>query len=159
MMSAPGNQQYNHLCTQIDDSTTTLAFASTIDFSSENAVAPTSIEESSEPPCTKHEEIKQHPLLINFDDELDAADYQPTFNGNLQEYMHWHYRLNHASFTTMYNMARLKLLPQQISSFIKTMHKTNRKPPLCNDCTSADACRKQWKQKPADNNTTRKPIL
>jgi hypothetical protein len=111
MMSAPGNQQYNHLCTQIDDSTTTLAFASTIDFSSENAVAPTSIEESSEPPCTKHEEIKQHPLLINFDDELDAADYQPTFNGNLQEYMHWHYHLNHASFTTMYNMARLKTKP------------------------------------------------
>jgi len=157
MMSAPGNQQYNHLCTQIDDSTTTLAFASTIDFSSENAVAPTSIEESSQPPSTKHEEIKQHPLLINFDDELDAADYHPTFNDNIQENMHWHHRLNHATFTTMYNMARLKLLPQQISYFIKTMHKTNRKPPLCNDCTSAKACRKQWRQKPAHNNTTRKP--
>ena len=157
MMSAAGNQQYNQLCNQYDDSSP-LAFACTIDFSSQDATAPT-IEETNQQNTTMTKETnKQHPLLIEFNDDLDAMDHHPTFNDNIQEYMHWHYRLNHASFNTMYNMARLKLLPQQVSSFIKTMHKTRQKPPLCNDCTCAKACRKQWRQKPTHNSNPPKEL-
>ncbi len=50
----------------------------------------------------------KHPLLVEFDDELDAIDKHPTVADKIQEYMHWHYRLNHASFNTMLNMAKQK---------------------------------------------------
>jgi hypothetical protein len=32
----------------------------------------------------------------------------PTFDDSIQEYMHWHYRLNHASFLTMLHRAKQK---------------------------------------------------
>jgi hypothetical protein len=81
----------------------------------------------------------KHPFLVEFDDELDAIDTQPTFADKIQEYMHWHDRLNHASFNTMLNLAKLKQLPKEISSIIKNMDKHHKTPPLCSDCTCAKA--------------------
>jgi hypothetical protein len=104
MMSAAGNKQYNQLCNQYDDSSP-LAFACTIDFSSQAATAPTMEETNQQDTTMTKETNKQHPLLIEVNDDIDAMDHHPTFNDNIQEYMHWHYRLNHASFNTMYNMA------------------------------------------------------
>jgi hypothetical protein len=81
-----------------------------------------------------------HPLLVTFEDELDKLGNHPTFDDNIQGYMHWHYRLNHASFPTVLHMAKLKHLPQGISSIL--MKKHCHKPPLC-----SKMCRKQWRQK------------
>jgi hypothetical protein len=152
MVSTTGNHKHITLCNQHNASSPALGFTSTIDFNSEATIAPAP-ENKSLLPDDHTKESKYHPILINFDDELDATDCHPAFNDNIQEYMHWHYPLNHASFTTMYNLARLKLLAQLIASFIKTMHKTNHKPPLCSNCISAKACRKQGRQKPTHNTT------
>jgi transposase InsO family protein len=148
-----------------------LAFSSTIDFddtqaaiiseSEDEGVHPSDSTIASSPKQTQDElsnsvqtkNKPQHPLLVEFDDELDAIDYHPTFADNIQEYMHWHYRLNHASFNTMLNMAKLKQLPKEISSIIKKMDKHHQKPPLCSDCTCAKACRKQWRTKPKKETT------
>ncbi len=92
-------------------------------------------------------EQNTHPLLITFEDELDKLGKHPTFDDNIQEYMHWHYRLNHASFSTMLNMAKQRHLPQGISSILRRMERHRHKPPLCSDCIASKMCRKQWRQK------------
>jgi hypothetical protein len=132
-----------------DAAASPLAFSSTIDFDDTQAAIISESEDEgdhpskttitsdlkqtrdapSEPDQTSHNpkstDSKQtndehtHPLLVEFDDELDAIDTHPIFADIIQEYMHWHYRLNHASFNTMLNMAQLNQLPKEISSIIK----------------------------------------
>ena len=152
MRSACGNNFHQSLCNQFEADSPTLAFSSTIDFNTDAATAPdTNITESMQQnirSANHCEESTQHPLLITFKDELDKLEKHPTFNDNNQEYMHWHYRLNHASFQTMLNMAKSKLLPQEITSILKRMERHKQKPPLCSDCICSKMCRKQWKQKP-----------
>jgi hypothetical protein len=61
--------------------------------------------------------------------------------------MHWHNRLNHASFSIMLHMAKQKHLPKGISSILRRMERHCHKPPLCSDCIASKMCRKQWRQK------------
>ena len=56
-----------------------------------------------------------------------------------QEYMRWHYKLNHASQKVMTRMANKGMLPTYITRILKTMDKQCRKGPICNDCYSASA--------------------
>jgi hypothetical protein len=93
------------------------------------------------------EEERTHPLLVPFVDELDKLGNHPTFDDNIQEYMHWHYRLTHASFPTMLHMAKQKHLPRGISTILRRMERQHHKPPLCSDCIASKMCRKQWRQK------------
>jgi transposase InsO family protein len=181
MSSQAGINKYLHLCDTHDAATSALAFSSTIDFDDTQAAITSESEDEGDHPSkstitsvqtqdapsesdqTSHKpkspdsqqtnDKPPHPLLVEFDDELDAIDSHPTFADNIQEYMHWHYRLNHASFNTMLNMAKLKQLPKEISSIIKKMDKHHQRPPLCSDCTCAKACRKQWRTKPKKDNT------
>ncbi len=52
-------------------------------------------------------------MQIGFDEtQNDIVDEHPTFLDDVQEYMHWHYRLNHASYIVMIKLANKKLLPQ-----------------------------------------------
>jgi hypothetical protein len=90
-----------------------------------------------------------HPLSVHFCDQLNQILSHPLFNYHVQEYMHWRYCLNHASFPVMYHMAKSKLLPQHSMSILQKMHKSKQKPPLWNDCVCvcAKMCRKQWRQK------------
>ena len=37
--------------------------------------------------------------------------------------MHWHYRLNHPTHTVMTRMAKLRMLPKEITRILKTMDK------------------------------------
>jgi hypothetical protein len=46
-----------------------------------------------------------------------------TYAHDTQEYMHWHYRLNHPTHTVMARMAKLKMLPKEITRILKTMDK------------------------------------
>jgi hypothetical protein len=96
---------------------------------------------------THHRNKNTHPLLVTFEDELDKLGKHPTFDDSIQEYMNWHYRLNHASVSTMLNMAKQKHLPQGISSILRRMESYCHKPPLCSDCIASKMCRKQWRQK------------
>jgi hypothetical protein len=77
----------------------------------------------------------------------DIVDEHPTFLDDVQEYMHWHYRLNHASHVVMIKLANKKMLPQRITQILKKMDKQRAKPPMCNDCYCADASRTPWRGK------------
>ncbi len=126
-----------------------LAFNSTIDFDTAAAtVSSTILLDDCSTHITKSTPIPTHPLSVHFCDQLDQTLSHPTFNNHIQEYMHWHYRLNHALFPVMYHMATSKLLPQYITSVLQKMHKFKQKPPWCNDCVCAKMCCRQWRQKP-----------
>jgi hypothetical protein len=56
------------------------------------------------------------------EDESEEEDLH-TYAQDSQEYMHWHYRLNHPSHTVMTRMAKLRMLPRGITRILKTMNK------------------------------------
>ncbi len=117
MTSAVGN--YNHLsyCSILESEAPAIAFKSTIDFNTQAAVVSESDNEDQHmqqdtASVTQAESAnnisskgdRTHPLLVTFEDEPDKLGNHPTFDDSIQEYMHWHYRLNHASFPTMLHM-------------------------------------------------------
>ncbi len=64
-----------------------------------------------------------HPPSVHISDQLNQKLSHSTFNDPVEEYMHWHYHLNHASFPVMYHMAKTKLLSQYITSVLQRLHK------------------------------------
>jgi response regulator RpfG family c-di-GMP phosphodiesterase len=78
---------------------------------------------------------------------LEEEEDLHTYAQDTQEYMHWHYKLNHPSHTVMTRMAKLKMLSKEITRILKTMDKQRVKPPMCNDCCGARATRKPWRGK------------
>jgi hypothetical protein len=86
-------------------------------------------------PCTQREEQRH-------------TRHNPTTLDEQQEYMRWHYNLNHASQKVMTRMANKGMLPSYITRILKIMDKQCRKGPICNDCYSASAARTPWRTKP-----------
>jgi len=82
-----------------------------------------------------------------YDEEETAEEDLPTYAQDSQEYMHWHYKLNHPSHTVMTKMAKQRMLPRRITRILTTMSKQRTKPPMCNDCCGAKATRKPWRGK------------
>jgi hypothetical protein len=127
--SAPGIKQYLTLCQAIDQEFTTLAYPATIcmdcqiaevtdDEASVEApkisqdkpektmdgvrpVMPTEIEQMRE----EIFKVKESETILQDDDTTVEEDF-PTYAQDSQEYMHWHYRLNHPSHTVMKKMAK-----------------------------------------------------
>ena len=98
------------------------------------------------------ERERSTPLQIGFEEtQHDIVDEHPTFLDDVQEYMHWHYRLNHPTHTVMTRMTKLKMLPKEITRILKKMDKQRVKPPMCNDCCGARATRKPWRGKGKGN--------
>ena len=60
---------------------------------------------------------------ISYDEEETEEEDFPTYAQDSQEYMHWHYKLNHPSHTVMTRMAKLRMLPRGITRILKTMNK------------------------------------
>jgi hypothetical protein len=60
---------------------------------------------------------------ITYEEEETEEEDLHTYAQDSQEYMHWHYRLNHPSHTVMTRMAKLKMLPREITRILKTMNK------------------------------------
>jgi hypothetical protein len=168
--SAPGIKQYLTSCQEIDEEFTTLAYTATIcmdcqvaevtdDEASVEApkisqdksektmdgvrlVTPTEIEQM-------REEIfkdKESETILQDHDTTVEEDF-PTYVQDSQEYMHWHYRLNHPSHTVMTKMAKQGMLPRGITKILTTMSSQHTKPPMCNDCCGAKATRKPWRGK------------
>ena len=77
------------------------------------------------------------------------ARHNPTVMDEQQEYMRWHYKLNHASQKVMTKLASKGMLPAYITRILNTMDKQGRKGPICNDCYSASAARTPWRTKPS----------
>ncbi len=100
------------------------------------------------------DEGRTNPLQISFNDtQHDVMDEHPTFLDDVQEYMHWHYRLNNASHIVMIKLANNKMLPQKITQIQKKMEKQRAKPHMCNDCYCAKASRTPWRGKPSKDDT------
>jgi hypothetical protein len=100
-------------------------------------VTPTEVEEMREEIFKDNE---SEPITYEEDDPEEEDLH--TYAQDSQEYMHWHYKLNHPSHTVMTRMAKLRMLPRGITRILKTMNKQRTKPPMCNDCCGAKATRK-----------------
>ena len=93
--------------------------------------------------------IRNHPIITAFDQEQhDIANDHPTYMDEHQEYMKWHYKLNHTSQKVMTKLAHKGMLPRTITKILRSMDKQGRKGPMCNDCYSASATRTPWRTKP-----------
>jgi hypothetical protein len=168
--SSTGITQYLTACQTIDAECTTLAYPATICMDCQTAevtddevsiaapkisqkfsnkemervrpVTPTEVEQM-------REEIfkgKEPEPITYKEDEPEEEDLH-TYAQDSQEYMHWHNRLNHPSHTVMTRMAKLRMLPREITRILRTMNKQRVKPPMCNDCCGAKATRKPWRGK------------
>jgi hypothetical protein len=67
--------------------------------------------------------------ILHDEDETEEEDF-PTYAQDSQEYMHWHYRLNHPTHTVMTKMAKQWMLPRGITKILTTMSKQYTKPPM-----------------------------
>jgi len=168
--SATGITKYLTGCQTIDAECTTIAYPATICMDCQAAEvtddeasveAPKISQQTSEKemerirPVTPteveqiREEIfkdKESEPITYEENESEEEDLQ-TYAQDSQEYMHWHYRLNHPSHTVMTRMAKQRMLPRGITRILTTMSKQRTKPPMCNDCCGAKATRKPWRGK------------
>jgi hypothetical protein len=169
--SAPGIKQYLTTCQAIDQEYNTLAYPATICMDCQTAYI-TDEESSVGTPEKTHQEPKEgtrpvtpdvdqmreeifkdqeQETILNDEDETVEEDY-PTYSQDAQEYMHWHYRLNHPTHTVMIKMAKQNMLPRRITKILVDMGKQHSKPSMCNDCCGAKATRRPWRGKSAKYN-------
>ena len=166
IISTPtGINGYLHKCEEYDKAHQVTAFPATIEHEDDLHVVTDDEEETidqdiqhPEPEPIQHEgaieEERTSPLLISFNDtQHDVVDEHPTFLDDVQEYMHWHYRLNHASHVVMIKLANNKMLPQRITQILKKMDKQRAKLPMCNDCYCAKASRTPWRGTPSKDDS------
>jgi hypothetical protein len=166
---ASGITQYLTSCQAIDEEFTTLAYPATICMGCQIAEV-TDDETSMEAPKvsqdktekamdgvrpvtpTEVEQMREEIIKdkesesILHDDDKTVEDF-PTYAQDSQEYMHWHYRLNHPTHTVMTKMEKQGMLPRGITKILTTMGKQHTKQPMCNDCCGAKATRKPWRGK------------
>ncbi len=72
---------------------------------------------------------KEAEAILCDDKTVEEEDF-PTYSQDSQEYMHWHYRLNHPTHTVMVKMAKQNMLPRRITKILVDMGKQHSKPPI-----------------------------
>ncbi len=75
--------------------------------------------------------INQVPILN--DDDINVNEEYPTYAQDSQEYMHWHYRLNHPTHTVITKIGEQGMLPRRITKILATKDIQQTKAPMCND--------------------------
>jgi hypothetical protein len=145
--SSTGIAQYITACQAIDTEYTTIAYPATIsmdyqatgmsDDEVNNTTPKTTLKslnkekesiKSVKP--TEEEQMREQifrnkesePITYEEEEDFEKEDLH-TYAQDTQEYMHWHYRLNHPTHTVMTRMAKLKMLPKEITRILKTMVK------------------------------------
>ena len=158
MSTPPGMQSYLHICQKA--TCPLLSFPTTI-----HQQLPTVTDSEEEQPSDKDDAPSPMRHLVGQPtestetlspqgepgtqrEEQRHTRYNPTTLDEQQEYMRWHYKLNHASQKVMTRMANKGMLPSYITRILKTMDKQCRKGPICNDCYSASAARTPGRTKP-----------
>jgi len=63
---------------------------------------------------------ESEPISYVEDETVEEEDF-PTYSQDSQEYMHWHYRLNHPTHTVMIKMAKQNMLPRRITKILTDM--------------------------------------
>jgi heterodisulfide reductase subunit B len=94
---------------------------------------------------------KDQETILQDKDTIVEEDF-PTYLLDSQEYMHWHYRLNHPTHIVMKKMAKQNMLPRRITKIPASMDKQHIKPPMYNDCCGVKATRRLWRSKSAKYN-------
>jgi len=132
--SAPGIKKYLKTCQAIDQEYTTLAYLATICMDCQKAyitddessrgtpekthtepkegIRPVTLGEGIRPVTLDVEQMREEifkdqeqETILQDKDETVEEDY-PTYSQDSQEYMHWHYRLNHPTHIVMTKMAK-----------------------------------------------------
>jgi trehalose-6-phosphatase len=93
------------------------------------------------------EQMREGLKEVTFQDDEQVDEESPVYADDKQEYMHWHFRLNHPTHKVMCKMANQCILPRQITRILKAMEGKHTKPPMCNDCYGAKATRRPWRGK------------
>jgi hypothetical protein len=94
---------------------------------------------------------KDQETILQDEDTIVEEDL-PTYSQDSQEYMHWHYKLNHPTHIVMTKMAKQNMLPRRITKILINMEKQYIKPPMCNDCCGDKTTRRPWRSKSAKYN-------
>ena len=117
--SASGIKRYLTACQAIDQENTTLAYPATICMDCQAAEI-TDDESSVQMPekldvDQMREEIfkVKEPETMILDEDTTVEEDSPTYSQDSQEYMHWHYRLNHPTHTVMIKMAKAEDATQE----------------------------------------------
>jgi hypothetical protein len=169
--SATGIKQYRTTCQAMDQEYTTLAYPATICMDCQAAEV-TDDEASVGTPETMHKEPskrtrpvspdkeqmreesfkdREQETILQDEDTIVEEDF-PTYSQDSQEYMHWHFKLNHPSHIIMIKMAKQNMLPRRKTKILANMEKQHTKPPMCNDCLGAKATRRPWRSKSSKYN-------
>jgi len=141
MTTAPGIATYTTLCTHIKTTLPSLAYPTTIDIPDVPIITddekedllmdhPTKATKKKESGTTlgsiqpQSKENDEQPIQATYKEpEHKDTPEHPTYNDEKQEYMKWHYKLNHASLSTMQRMAQRKLLPHFITKILRKKRK------------------------------------
>jgi hypothetical protein len=138
IISTPaGINGYLDKCEEYDKAHQVIAFLATIEHDDDLHMV-TDDEEEIADQDIQHTESIQHekvtnegrtsPIQIGFDDaQHDVMDEHPTFMDDVQEYMHWHCRLNYASHEVMIKLANKKMISQRITWIQKKMEEVEGK--------------------------------
>jgi hypothetical protein len=180
MRSISGIRNYLTSCQAFEEMNETLAFPATINMDKETEPAVVSDDETSipgqasdetnvqeqvivnqEPPPSNQIEkqddegqMREEPKEIIFEDDSKVDEEEPVYADDKQEYMHWHYKLNHPSYTVMSRMAKQHMLPRRIAKISRRLDKQDTKPPMCNDCCGAKATRRPWRTSAGKGNAS-----
>jgi len=135
--STPGIKQYLTTCQAMDQEYTTLAYPATLCMDCQTAEI-TDDEASIEKPEIMHKEPKKgtrpvtpdveqmreeifkdkdQKTILQDENTIVEEDF-PTYSQDSQEYMHWHYKLNHPTHIVMTKMAKQNMLPKRITKIL-----------------------------------------
>ena len=150
MTTAPGITVYKTYCMQISTTHPDLAYPTTIELPDIPVITDDEADDLNWNHPTKATKLKDsgtahgsdsRTILGSIQSQAKTNDEQliqvtymepeykdtpeiPTYNDEKQEYMKWHYKLNHASLSTMQRMAQRKLLPHFITKTLRKIEKT-----------------------------------
>ncbi len=142
--SVPGIKSYLTPCRALDQEHEVIAFPATIGASNDEELEATLNNEPQTPPVDTTmeqdmEQMREGLKEVTFQDDEQVDEESLVYADDKQEYMHWHYRLNHPTHKVMCKMANQHMLPRQITRILKAMENKHTKPPMCNDCCGAKA--------------------
>ena len=98
--------------------------------------------------------MRGEPKEIIFEDDSKVDEEGPVYAVDKQEYMHWHYKLNHPSYTVISRMAEQHMLPRRITKILKRLDKQDTRPPMCNDFCGTKATRRPWRTSAGKGNAS-----
>jgi len=134
MRSVTGINTYLTSCTAYDQLYSVLAYPATISLEKESEPALITDDEAStqtpdfspqdtQEPNTNDEQMREEPKGIIYDEDTHVREEYPVYATDNQEYMHWHYKLNHPTQAVIMKMAQQNMLPRKIIRILNNKRK------------------------------------